>query len=497
MYFTVEPAPRLPLYKTILCVTCALILIANSFSLFHNRQSWNGANLLIERSARVADRLQYLNVLVMDAESSLRGYFISGLETYLGPSKTAATELDHGFKELESLLSDSPSQLKNLSQLRTLVRRKIDIMDQAVEVYRQGGLNDIVSIAKVGDGRAAMDEIRLLVVIMVQEQNETLAARSAAFYREYQKTLMLGMGINAIAIVVLVLFYRLVRRSFMNRAAAEHALQMANDTLESTVIKRTEQLSDLSRHLINVSEEEKVRLSRELHDEMGANLTAIGMDLSAVRLHLLATEPALAQQLQRAKATLLDAVELKRRIIENLRPSLLDHLGLHAAIESYCAEFSRLNSIRCDTDIAGDIDLGDPTLAIALFRIVQESLTNVTKYAKASRVSVTLQREAGGLALRIIDDGVGIPADAAAKPMSHGLLGMRERALLLGGTFAIRSGRNGCGTCVEAVIPLPEAGIAAAQASSRPRRATDGHTLSWQPCSTRLRSAPGPGDQVS
>ena len=443
MYFTIDPAPRLPLYKSILCVTCALILIVNSFSLFHNLKSLNGANLLIERSARVAERLQYLNVLVMDAESSLRGYFISGLESYLGPSKTAATELDSGFRELESLLSDSPSQLKNLSQLHTLVRRKMAIMDQAVEVYRRGGLNDIVSLAKVGDGRAAMDEIRLLVVIMVQEQSETLAARSAAFYREYQKALMLGMGINAIAIVVLVLFYRLVRRSFMHRAAVEHALQMANDTLESTVIKRTEQLSVLSRHLISVSEEEKARLSRELHDEMGANLTAISMDLSAVSRHLMEAEPALAQQLQRARATLLDTVELKRRIIENLRPSLLDNLGLHAAIESYCEEFSRISSVRCDTDIAGDIDLGDPTLAIALFRIVQESLTNVTKYAKAASVSVTLRREAGGLALRIIDDGIGIPAEAVSKPMSHGLLGMRERALLLGGTFGIRRGRNG------------------------------------------------------
>ena len=106
MYFTAEPAPnhRLPLYKTILCVTCALLLVLNGFSLYHNLQSLKGTNALLSQSARVADRLQYLNVLVLDAESSVRGYFISGSETYLGPSKTAATEIDTELNELQALL---------------------------------------------------------------------------------------------------------------------------------------------------------------------------------------------------------------------------------------------------------------------------------------------------------------------------------------------------------------------------------------------------------
>ena len=120
MYFTVEPAPnhRLPLYKTILCVACALLLVLNGFSLFHNLQSLKGTNALLSQSARVADRLQYLNVLVLDAESSLRGYFISGSETYLGPSKTASTEIENEFNELQTLLAGSPTQLKNLGQLK-------------------------------------------------------------------------------------------------------------------------------------------------------------------------------------------------------------------------------------------------------------------------------------------------------------------------------------------------------------------------------------------
>jgi signal transduction histidine kinase len=181
------------------------------------------------------------------------------------------------------------------------------------------------------------------------------------------------------------------------------------------------------------------------------------MDIAAVTQQLRNTHPELAEQLKRARGTLVETVEMKRRIVENLRPSLLDNLGLCAAIESYCQEFSRLSQVRCDCNVAAEIEglsrnSGD--LSIALFRIVQESLTNIRKYAKASRVTVTLSRSAEGLMLRIIDDGVGIAPDTIIKPMSHGLLGMRERALQLGGMMNIRRGRNDTGTCIEVAIPL-------------------------------------------
>jgi len=116
-----------------------------------------------------------------------------------------------------------------------------------------------------------MDEIRLQVVIMTGEQNELLAARGAAFYEQYRRTALRGLGINLAALVVLVLFYEMIRRGYRLRLLAERALQETNEHLEALVNARTEQLSVLSRHLIRVAEEEKARLARELHDEMGAN----------------------------------------------------------------------------------------------------------------------------------------------------------------------------------------------------------------------------------
>jgi signal transduction histidine kinase len=460
MYFTTEPfgKPTLPFYKTVLCLVCVLVLVINAASMIHNLDSLKGANSVQAQTAKVSDKVQYLNVLVTDAESSLRGYFLSGSDAYLGPMRTATSQVDQQFRELNSLLADSPVQLKNLATLRQLVRRKLDSMEQILAVYRAGGLRDIVKIAETSDSKGVMDEIRLQVVIMVQEQNELLAARSATFYQEYQYAVMLGIAINAVAILVIALFYRLIRRSYFERLSAQRALENTNENLESMVVVRTEQLSVLSRHLISVSEEEKARLARELHDELGANLTSINFDMNAVADCLRAQSPELAAMLDRARTTLVDTVELKRRIVENLRPSLRDNLGLAAALHSYCEEYAGVTGLDCEALIEGEVDAAGPMQAIAVFRIVQEALNNIAKYAKARHVIVHLAREDGGLSLEVTDDGIGIELETASKPKSHGLLGMRERALLLGGTMRVKRGVNNVGTCVEAFIPLMEKG---------------------------------------
>ena len=490
MYFTTNPPLKagLPFYKAAVALFCVLLLVANGFSLIHNFGSLNSANLVQSQTALVTDKVQYLNVLVMDAESSLRGYFLSGSEVYLGPLRTATSQIDEQFDELAVLVADSPTQRKNLAQLRTLVRRKLDNMNQTLEVYEKGGLQDIVAIAATSDSKFLLDEIRFQVVIMVQEQTELLAARRAAFYKEYRYAVMLGVGINVLAILVLGLFYRLIRRGYYERVASAAALKHANENLESMVVVRTEQLSVLSRHLISVSEEEKARLARELHDELGANLTAMNIDMNAVADQLRHSHPALAGMLDRARGTLVNTVELKRRIVENLRPSMLDNLGLSMALQNYCGEYARVTGLDCEALIEGDVDSAGPMQTIAVFRIVQESLNNVAKYAGASAVIVHLAREGDQLALEISDNGVGIDPDAVGKPRSHGLLGMRERALLLGGTLTVRRGVNERGTCVEAQIPAGQPSATADSTISVPHPSAGDRIPSSPPYSTRPRT---------
>ena len=457
MYFSPHPASRpvrnLPLHKSLLCLICAVLLVVNGVFLLRNLDDLRSANALQARTAQVSDELQYLSLLVTDAESSLRGYFLSNAPVYLGPLREAPQQFDQQLRQLGVLLADNPSQTKNLAQLRSLVEKKLALMQEQREVFRQGGLDDIVAIAASPDDRAQMDEIRLQVVIMAREQNELLGARTAAFYQQYRHAVLFGLGINVAAIAVLLLFYNLVKRAFGARLDAERALQRSNDDLECIVAERTAQLSVLSRHLIRVQEEEKSRLARELHDEMGANLTAIGIDMTTASEQLRATHPELAAILGRARRTLVDTVQLKRRIVENLRPSLLDNMGLSAALQSYCADYARVTALDCDALIASEADQADPMQAIALFRITQEALNNIAKYAKARTVIVNLTCEPDGWGLEITDDGIGIAADAMKTSKSHGLLGMRERALLLGGTLVVERGVNGVGTCVRASLP--------------------------------------------
>jgi signal transduction histidine kinase len=150
---------------------------------------------------------------------------------------------------------------------------------------------------------------------------------------------------------------------------------------------------------------------------------------------------------------LTETVELKHEVIEGLRPSHLDNLGLGFAMKSHCREFTRRTGLPCEVEVQEDFDDLDPAWSIAFYRIAQESLTNITKHAQASRVRITLTREQDGIRLRIVDDGVGLAEESLSKPKSHGIVGMRERMRQMGGTFQIRRPEEGTGTVVEAFIP--------------------------------------------
>ncbi|MFZ6760065.1 CHASE3 domain-containing protein [Undibacterium sp. Ji50W] len=444
----------IPLYITFLFMICLFILIGNAYSAYQNLEKLKANNDWVEHNWSVKDKLKNINLLIMDSESSLRGYFMSGNEVYIRPWEIARSKLESDFRELDKLLQDNPAQVKNLAELRRLYDSKARVFEHGISTYREFGLTGIMELAKVGDGREVMDEIRLLDIIMEKEENEVLAARRQVSYAEYKDALFFGTATNSIALLVLILFYRLIYRSFYKQRGIENALKIANDNLESTVLKRTEQLSVLSHHLLNVSEKEKAKLARELHDEMGSNLTAISMDISVVTEKLKDKEPELAKQLQRTKRALLDTVDLKRRIIEDLRPSLLDNLGLSASIQHYCEEVTAIAGLSYVADITEDFDTIDPAWSIALFRITQESLNNVIKYAQATEVKISLKRTEQGLWLQVLDNGIGIPTDAISKPKTHGILGMRERALLLGGSFSVKSGPNNRGTVTETFIPF-------------------------------------------
>jgi signal transduction histidine kinase len=216
-------------------------------------------------------------------------------------------------------------------------------------------------------------------------------------------------------------------------------------------LRAEHELRELAARLQRIREEERTRVAREIHDELGQALTAIKIDLAFVIGALRADQQ---EELERAESilTLVDQTILSvRRIATELRPGILDDLGLVAAVEWAAEEFEARTGTKCRLDLPdGDIAL-DPEPTTAIFRIFQETLTNITRHAAATQVDIRLGREDGNIVMEVRDNGRGI-GDEQSAGRSLGILGMRERALLLGGELTI-SGAPGKGTFVQLLIP--------------------------------------------
>ena len=212
-------------------------------------------------------------------------------------------------------------------------------------------------------------------------------------------------------------------------------------------------LRELAARLQTIREEERTRIAREIHDELGQALTGLKMDLAWMRTHLAPRQPAVHERLLSVLARVDATTDAVRRIASELRPSVLDHLGLVAAVEWLAQDFERRSGVPTSLHVqAAQVRLDD-TRATTAFRIVQEALTNVARHARASRVDIRLAITSTALDLEVADDGRGISPAETSSPEALGLLGLRERARACGGTADI--GGNGArGTKVSVRLPL-------------------------------------------
>jgi signal transduction histidine kinase len=218
------------------------------------------------------------------------------------------------------------------------------------------------------------------------------------------------------------------------------------------IARRTQELSSLSAFLQTHYEREKASLARALHDELGGILTPAKMDLSWLQGHL-GDDPRYGERMSRLAALIDQGIDLKRRVIEDLHPSLLDHLGLAAAVQWYVDETCRAARIECRVTVSPKLERLASDLEIALYRIVQESVTNVVRHSRAKHVELVLERVKAGLRMAIRDDGVGIQDLEGARKLSHGLAGMSQRMRAIDGTFDVHT-RQGEGTRIEVFLPL-------------------------------------------
>jgi signal transduction histidine kinase len=209
--------------------------------------------------------------------------------------------------------------------------------------------------------------------------------------------------------------------------------------------------SDLSLHLIQAQEEERKRISRELHDEAGQGLMVLRLYLGMLVSD--STNPELASKIQEAMNMLDRTIGDLRRIIARLSPRILDEMGLMPAIRKEARELSRTTGMKAQLELPESLET-DHRIEVAVYRSVQEALNNVAKHSQARNFRVCVEREDGAVRVLVEDDGVGITRNGGSRSRTFGLLGMRERIAALGGTVRVQS-RKGRGTKVRVTLPIP------------------------------------------
>ena len=236
---------------------------------------------------------------------------------------------------------------------------------------------------------------------------------------------------------------RMLNAELAERALTEQRLRASEENLRA-----------LAAHLQSVREEERIHIAREIHDELGQALTGLKFDLASFARNFDTDAPAAKLERQQGLNTSIDRIiNSVRRISSGLRPEVLDEIGLAAAFEWQAREFQRRTGIRCNINIAAQFVDPDKERSTALFRILQELLTNVARHANATRVNVSLGERGSALALTVEDNGRGIRDDEVQGRKSLGFLGLRERVLAFAGTIDAK-GDEGKGTKVTVQIPM-------------------------------------------
>jgi len=429
-----------------LAVVLALfVLLASEYS--YHRSTSLGADLGAAIEARL--QIQRLVRLILDAETGQRGYLITGEATYLQPYRDANVQIDAELAAMRQRYLNVAPVDKQFGELERHVEAKRSEM-RATVALRGAGDRDWRTIIEADIGLAHMEQIRGL--------GEQLAAHESTLIANYQQSLHRTLLVARTAIATMVVLGLLamalyLRESNRNtRLQEQHRLRLQSErnSLESLVQQRTRRLRRLTSYLQDVREDEREKLARELHDELGALLVAAKLDLARLKSRLGAVDGFVAERIHHLGEALNSGISLKRRIIEDLHPSSLNKLGLVAALEILAREFSERAGVAVSCDLQS-VELTDDR-QLTVYRLVQEALTNVAKYARATQVTLRLSCDASAAVLEIRDDGIGF--DPASTPVaSHGLEGMQYRVESQGGSFTIESARN-AGTHIRASLPI-------------------------------------------
>lgn len=387
---------------------------------------------------------------VLDAETGQRGYLITGEAQYLRPYQQASVEVTQNLNELQQRYRSDATATKVFGELDRLVTLKMNELARTVAL-RGAGNGAWSEIIESDSGLHQMDAIRDLCAQLIEREQQLIAADRLLL----QRVLRLNrIGIAAMAAVCLTAFGTFLRQSNLLRqlqSRQRDKLLREKTSLEKKVQERTLSLVRLTAYLQQIREDERARLARDLHDELGALLVAAKLDLARLKAKLSnSSDEYIAQRLHHLSEALNQGIAFKRRVIEDLHPSSLTKLGLTAALEILVSEFSERIGIKINYALKPVVL--PPNTALSVYRLVQEALTNIAKYANASAIEIQLTEDNHVACIEVRDNGIGFDPQTTSVS-AHGLEGMRYRIATHGGDLNVHSA-PGQGTIIRARIPL-------------------------------------------
>lgn len=395
---------------------------------------------------------EYLG-LIVDAETAQRGFLITANESDLLPYVQSAPKIDDALNHLREAYSGDAKAMEQVRRLRLMSGKKLGELESSLSLARARGMNAGMDLLRAGEGRTYMNAIRESVQLLRTHENTERTNALEKWNGDLQVARWIT-GVGAILNLILVIVaVRLVVMDMRRRTHQATDLQDQKVRLEGQVEERTQELAALSTHLQEISEKEKYALSRELHDELGGLLVSARMDLSWLQRKMPTDDDTIMQRFKRIQESLTAGVNLKRRVVEELRPTLLDNMGLFSALRWQLKESCGRAGMKCTEQYPDEELQIMPHASIAIFRTVQESLTNILKHSGAKNVDLAVEVLEGELVIQISDDGKGLPANRLKSLGSHGLASMRHRITSLGGRWNVANVPAG-GTLVTARIPL-------------------------------------------
>ena len=433
-------------------VTLAVAILGALLVIFVNegayRQSKSAMDTLVARgAARTA--IQQLTENLINAEFSQRAYVATGLESPLQDFSNAKAAVQKSISQLTLDYGSDPIQKPSYARLQSKVESHLEVLERGVALRRDGKLDQAYGVLMQNDSTMKLIQSLDNEVIAIEDEGRQQRRDTV-----YNSLLIARIGVTILILLGLGMFLLYLRQARALRVQ-QHQLNMieqaARARLEAEVLLRTAELTDLSRYLLVNREDERSRLARNLHDDLGGLLTSAKLDIARLKTRMVKSAPDSLDLLAHLATTLNSCVALGRNIIENLRPSALDNLGLAATLEILTNEFGKSSGIetRCELE---PVALSN-SAELMVYRVVQEALTNTSRYAKASQVIVSLRVQGNQIQLIVSDNGSGFDA-TAKRSTAYGLLGMRFRVEAEGGTLSVISS-PGNGTRIMVTVTLP------------------------------------------